>query len=91
MQETAGIFSRRLSARSFHMQLTTNYVTCRTSSLPTRPFGRGNVKKNYQTISGSMPFGSALNIVRVSDMIARVKAATDGTKMFYSRKMKGRL
>lgn len=61
-----------------------DYAICRTS-LPTRPDGQGNTKKNYQTIQGGMSLGSQRKIVRVSDMLARVKATTYETEMFYSK------
>eukprot|EP00978_Attheya_sp_CCMP212_P000870 scaffold1886_cov36-Attheya_sp.AAC.1 len=65
-------------------QAPANYVIC-CQSLPICPPGKGTVETNYQAVAGGMSFGSKRTIVRVNDMIARVKAATDETEMFYPK------
>eukprot|EP00550_Attheya_septentrionalis_P010248 CAMPEP_0198288484 /NCGR_PEP_ID=MMETSP1449-20131203/6965_1 /TAXON_ID=420275 /ORGANISM="Attheya septentrionalis, Strain CCMP2084" /LENGTH=587 /DNA_ID=CAMNT_0043986629 /DNA_START=175 /DNA_END=1938 /DNA_ORIENTATION=- len=60
-------------------------ATCRESLSTRPPKARAGTKKNYQAISAGRTLGSQRKIVRVSDMIARVRATTDESEMFYSK------
>jgi hypothetical protein len=60
-------------------------TTCR-ESLPTRPpKAQAGAKKNYEAIPAGLTLGSQRKIIRVSDMIARVRATTDERELFYSK------